>query len=850
MNMQTNAPDNWGSSKSEVGATPGRLNSLSQKDFDVSVIQLSTTPEFPLPDESVKFTVRAANIGKFNVDFSAELWTDTDGNDAVDSLIAASVSIPITAGDTIDYEFQSQYSGLSVGKLFSAVLKASKDDDTTNNIASEFVRPIFPARSIVINEIMYNSDEGEPEWIEFYNNSNYTINLNGWLIRDVVTTPAQSEIDTNFVLPPRKYLLIAKDSAVFNYHRVIPATVLFNSFPNLNNDEDGIVLRDFAGRTMDSVWYGESFDLKSGKSLERIRTDGSSNSPLNWRSSLDVEAGTPGRINSVTQKNFDLVAVKIQTVPEFPVPGEEVKLALTIKNNGSSNAGDFSVKFYLGGGVSKVLFESIDGLSLQSEEFQTVITQSETIIETNLHISAQIFFAADEDSFNNSAEAEIFSGFGKKQLVINEVMIDPPEGESEWVEIVNISEDSVNLSGCSVSDVSPAGESGLITDRNIFLPPEGFLVIAHDSSLVRRRDISNAEFLISNFGALGNNGDGIVIRDFRSAVIDSFSYSNNWALKRRRSLERISIDGNSTDSLNWTASINPQGATPGIENSVSSIASAQFNSAVINEIMYEPFSGEAEFIEIYNPGQSAIDIGGWSFIESAGTQMELSAVNYILEPGGFFIIANDSSLFSKYTELQNDKNCAVFGGGFSLTNSGEAVKISDIFGNTVDSVNYQPDWHNPNIISTLGKSLERLSPLVASNDPSNWSTCAAEIGATPGSENSIFIKNVSANSNFEISPNPFSPDGDGFEDFTSINYNLAFPIAQMRIRVFDSRGRKVRTLENNLLSGAKGSVIFDGFSDSRRPLKIGIYILLIDVIDSNSGIMHTFKKAAVVARRL
>jgi hypothetical protein len=87
-----------------------------------------------------------------------------------------------------------------------------------------------------------------------------------------------------------------------------------------------------------------------------------------------------------------------------------------------------------------------------------------------------------------------------------------------------------------------------------------------------------------------------------------------------------------------------------------------------------------------------------------------------------------------------------------------------------------------------------------SNDPLNWSSSADKLGATPSKQNSIFSINLNKASKISVSPNPFSPDNDGFEDFTTINYNLTQIISQIRIKIFDSRGRLVRTLVNNQTS--------------------------------------------------
>jgi flagellar hook assembly protein FlgD len=82
-----------------------------------------------------------------------------------------------------------------------------------------------------------------------------------------------------------------------------------------------------------------------------------------------------------------------------------------------------------------------------------------------------------------------------------------------------------------------------------------------------------------------------------------------------------------------------------------------------------------------------------------------------------------------------------------------------------------------------------------------------------------------------------------------INYNLTHPTSEVRIKIFDSRGRLVRTFLNNQRSGSSGSVIFDGRDDTGEALRIGIYIIFLEAINEGSGVVENIK-TVVVARKL
>lgn len=272
---------------------------------------------------------------------------------------------------------------------------------------------------------------------------------------------------------------------------------------------------------------------------------------------------------------------------------------------------------------------------------------------------------------------------------------------------------------------------------------------------------------------------------------------------------------------------------------------------VINEIMYDPLSNQSEWLEIYNASGQTINIKGWKYKE-ANSSITLSSEDLNLIPGDYFILAHDTTIFLSYDYLRAAQSNQIikFSASLSLSNSGESISITDSLNNLIDAVHYLPEWHNSNLTDAKGISLERINPGFKSSDRNNWSSCADISGGTPGLQNSIFLKNISSNSNITISPNPFSPDGDGHEDFALIKYKLSIPMGQMRVKVFDIKGRMVRTLSNNQITGNEGTIIFNGMGDDNQRLRIGIYILFIEAIDDKGGVIDIVKAPVVVAAKL
>lgn len=845
---------NWKTSISKLKATPGFVNSVTQKNFDINVVDILFNPKFPVAGDNVSISASLKNIGKNNANFYLQLYDDTDLDSLPDLLIETTNQFTLSTNDSTSFELNYVIQNLQSERGFLIKAIFMEDQDTSNNYFYKRINPGYEFNSLVINEIMFAPIGGEPEWIELYNKTNYQINLKGWKISDVITTPQSVEIKTDFIIQPKSYAVITKDTSIVNYHRIIPSLILKLNFASLNNDIDGVVLRDNRGLTMDSVFYSNQWGGTNGFSLERISVSAPSTLSSNWASSIDVEQSTPGRINSRTPKQNDLVISDLLFNPRFPTLGENIIVSAKIKNLGSIRSSSFEVRFYFDSDSNNVVdqllgiatssnLESSDSLLIKCTDRLNNLTKKTLV-------AAEIFYQNDEDTLNNYIEKFIEPGFAEGLIKISEVMYNPADGKPEWIEFFNASNDSINLRNWSVSDVLTTPTKGFLTNQNIYIKPNEYFIVTKDTSFNRFYPDVTSRIFYTNFGTLGNTSDGIVIYDFRNGIIDSLFYRSSWGNKKDVSIERISFNELTNDSTNWTLSLDVIGSTPGKANSINNAPSYQRNSVVINEIMFDPDIDNSEFIEFYNTSDDSINIGGWFINDDNNNKFRLSNTNYNLPPKSFFLLVADSITINKYN-LASSENITVVGkSDISLSNSGETILLKDVRGLVIDSVKYSPRWHNKNYVSTKNISIERINPFLDSNDPMNWSSSVNPTGATPNKANSILTINYNRKTNLSVSPNPFSPDNDGFEDFCIINYNLSQPISQVRIKIFDSKGRLVRTLLNNQPSGSNGSVIFDGKDDEGRTLRIGIYIIFLEALNDNSGVVETEKTVVVVARKL
>lgn len=831
-------------------ATPGKKNSATKKDFDVAVAEILFSPSAPLKGEQVSIKTELNNLGNNNAIFSVKLFESTLRDSIPNLFLEESAQINLTANDSSSHTFNFNIVSLQSERMFIVKINFASDEDTLNNIAVGNISPGFAAGSIVVNEIMYSPINGEPEWIEIYNNSGDTIPLNNWKISDVVTTPVSSTIQ-NILLAPKTYCVFAKDSALFLYHQSIPSDVAIVSLATLNNDKDGVVLKDDRGITIDSVFFISSWGGTSGYSLERKIFSDPSNNQSNWASSVDIEYSTPGRVNSNAPKKYDLSLSSVSSEPRFPVAGDDVAIKAVVKNAGTKLSNVFLVKIFIitNGGVDS-LFDSVSGAAIPSGDSLAIQSEKKiTNIQSSLNIKISIEMNDDEDLFNNSLVKMISIGEKNKSVLISEIMYAPRGAEPEWIELYNNSNSILNLKNWSIGDFLPSATKTIISSQDYFLPADSFVVIAKDSSLQNYYSIDSKKIIVASFASLSNSADGVFVYDYRNAIIDSVIYKSEWGGQNGNSLERIFFEKNSNDSSNWFSSLDGERATPARVNSLSTISTIDHSKLVINEIMYDPDIDNCEYVELYNPTSDSFNIGGWKLVESGKNYFLSDSLRHI-RAGEYFLIASDSMILNKYS-IAGYKNILILNSSsFSLSNSGEILYVKNLYGKIIDSVEYAPDWHNKNFPATKNISLERINANINGNEKMNWSSSVSNSGGTPGASNSINISHEKFSSGLTIFPNPFSPDDDGFEDFTQINYTLPYSIAQIRIRIYDSKGRFIRTLVDAYPAGASGSIIFDGKDESGSALRIGIYIIYFEAVDQNSGAETKLKSAVVVARKL
>ncbi|MEM6327291.1 MAG: lamin tail domain-containing protein [Bacteroidota bacterium] len=268
----------------------------------------------------------------------------------------------------------------------------------------------------------------------------------------------------------------------------------------------------------------------------------------------------------------------------------------------------------------------------------------------------------------------------------------------------------------------------------------------------------------------------------------------------------------------------------------------------ITEILFDPASGsDGEYVEVVNTTDDRLfDLGRLILADDPEDDDPISDAPVILGPGQFLALVADLETFRTSFPDAPAAQVSTFPG---LGNGGDLVALLTEAGEALDSVRYDPDWHRVELEDATGISLERRSVSQPIGDPNNWSSSLDPRGGTPGETNSIAtsIEPPSTDQGLSFSPDPFDAgNGQG----TTISYVLAAPASLVRVRIFDGAGRQVRELEAARLSGAQGTLLWDGRDDRGERLRIGPYVVLLEAVDASGGTTEAHKGVVVLAREL
>ncbi|MDR3268726.1 MAG: lamin tail domain-containing protein [Tannerella sp.] len=621
---------------------------------------------------------------------------------------------------------------------------------------------------VLINEVMANpvglTAFPETEYVELYNASGNTVSLSGWsFVYDGKATALPDSL-----LPAGSYAVLfrsGREVYVENYGLAVPVAAFPSSLANTGKtlqliNSTGIVI-DFGSyataqagcsweRDESGNWY-LSNDTRGG-------TPGAVNSPKDTPPPVipvpDLSQPGDVLINEVMANPVGLTAFpETEYVEIFNVSGNTVSLSgwsfiydgkATALPDSLLPAGSYAVLFRSG----REIYVADNGIAIPVAAFPSslantgktlqLINSTGIVIDSVSYATAQAGCSWERDESGNWYLSNDTRGgtpgavnspkdtpppvipvpdlSQPGDVLINEVMANPVGltafPETEYVEIYNVSGNTISLSGWSfVYD----GKATALPDS--LLPTGSYAVLFRSGREIYVADNGLAIPVAAFPSSLANTGKALQLVNSSGIIIDSGSYATAQA---GCSWER-------DESGNWYLSNDTRGGTPGAANSSKDTPPpvipvpdlSQSGDVLINEVMANPVGltafPETEYVELYNASGNTISLSGWSFIYDG----KATALPDNLLPAGSYAV-----LFRSGREIHvADNGLAIPVATFpsSLANTGKALQLVNSSGIIIDSVSYAT--------AQAGCSWER-------DESGNWYLSNDTRGGTPGAVNS------------------------------------------------------------------------------------------------------------------
>ena len=420
---------------------------------------------------------------------------------------------------------------------------------------------------VTLSEIMF--DPSPPvqlpnhEYLELFNASLYDISLEGWFIRvgnNSITLP-------KFTFHSNDYLLIADSSVLSAYNIASGLGVDWPSgfLPNIGAEVS------LHGPNGTLVYFAEysttSFTnpnkSKGGWSLENNSVTSSCISQFLWDESENQKGGTPGEVNSITSK----------AAPSFPIMEYIVyRSPQHIEVVFSEVLDSFYVQSSLP--IQHIYRKMITSNSLDVRFANSM--QPNTLYEIDFSFASGCFGQNDDNQilrFGIPTSAEV------GDVLINEILFNPTDKNSDFVEIINTSENCLVLNALSLAQIHdvdglPDKVENIAADSVLLAPNEFWVFTEEKNSLISFHNLSNNAFVFEcNLPSMPDVEGSIGVCTSSLEWVDKLSYTSNWhheliSNEEDVSLERVNLGTNTQQSSNWhSATYNSGYATPTQVNS-------------------------------------------------------------------------------------------------------------------------------------------------------------------------------------------------------------------------------------------------------------------------------------------
>jgi hypothetical protein len=413
---------------------------------------------------------------------------------------------------------------------------------------------------VIVNEVMYAPSPSSNEYVELFNRSDRAVNLARLEYADA-NRDFSAVASADSLLDPGAYAVLVRDTTAFRDAFPSVGFLAPSGWEALNNGGDTVVLRDGpTGTVLDAVPYDPSWGGDDGTALERIDPDAPSNRAGNFGSSEAAAGGTPGSENSI----FDPDETPPTLTSVSPTPdGDSLLARFSEPLDAATVAADaFSLNASGTPAIETASLSDTSAVQVVCGLDRSLSAGSFTLVASGV---------ADPVGNVQSDTRASFRYFVPEvpqpsDLVITELLYAPPSASSEFIEVYNRSEKTVDLGTLEFADADR--EYDPLAPRLTAIEPDSHVVFVDDAAAFVATFPDVSFRAPDGWDALNNGGDTVYLRHAPSGtVIDSVPYTPSWGGSDGRSLERIDPAGPSDAASNFASSTAEAGATPGARNS-------------------------------------------------------------------------------------------------------------------------------------------------------------------------------------------------------------------------------------------------------------------------------------------
>ena len=281
-------------------STTSRFNQYFFDDFNIAHI---------IPDTISPYINNALIIGnnKIELEFSEPL---TNSAEDVNNYYLNSIN-----NNPFSVNINSSKYELTFNNIFIAndtlKLNISNISDLSNNLHDTLINLVVPDTAIkgdlLINELLFDPLTGCQDFVEIYNTTNSSFDLNQFLIGDYDNGVGNLKlIDQHFIIEPKEYAVFTEDTTVVinDYPSNNNEAFIQTDLPSFPNDSATVYILSPDSNIIDGFSYNDDMHFElindpEGVSLEKIDPYGASSNDMLWHSASENSGwGTPGKMNS------------------------------------------------------------------------------------------------------------------------------------------------------------------------------------------------------------------------------------------------------------------------------------------------------------------------------------------------------------------------------------------------------------------------------------------------------------------------------------------------------------------------------------------------------------------------